>query len=199
MEKMEGIVMKNIQERAKEYADKHKAAEIIGKVYGYERIYNAEMAAYERGATDQKAIDDAELRELKSSWGEEAQVSHDIDMKSIEGRAREAYPAHEYSVLERVMKIGAYIRGAKKQKAIDEEVRLKKSDSMTKAEYDRETEFADWYLKNGKGTPTYSDAIEWSRKQTIDEVCEWMTNFKNGNGEFPLYDFVGNLRKSMEE
>ena len=120
-------------------------------------------------------------------------------MKSIEERAKEAYPAHEYSVLERVMKRGAYIRGAKEQQAIDEEVRLKKSDDMTKAEYDRETAFADWYLKNGKGTPTFSDAIEWSRKQTIDEVCEWMTNFKNGNGEFPSYDFVGNLRKSMEE
>ena len=93
----------------------------------------------------------------------------------------------------------SYIAGAKDQKAIEEEVRLKKSDGMTKAEYERETEFADWYLKNGKSTPTFSDAIEWSRKQTIDEVCEWMTNFKNGNGEFSLYDFVGNLRKSMEE
>ena len=98
-------------------------------------------------------------------------------MKSIEERAKEAYPAHEYSVLERVMKRGAYIRGAKEQQAIDEEVRLKKSDDMTEAEYDREAAFADWYLKNGKGTPTFSDAIEWSRKQTIDEVCEWLDNY----------------------
>ena len=66
----------------------------------------------------------------------------------------------------------SYIKGAKDQQAIDEEVRLKKSDDMTEAEYDRETAFADWYLKNGKGTPTYSDAIEWSRKQTINEACE---------------------------
>ncbi len=36
-------------------------------------------------------------------------------------------------------------------------------------------------------------------KDAMDFVCEWMTNFKNGNGEFPLYDFVGNLRKAMEE
>ena len=93
----------------------------------------------------------------------------------------------------------AYIAGATEQQAIDEEVRLKKSDDMTKAEYDRETAFADWYLKNGKGTPTCSDAIEWSRKQTIDEVCEWMMNFKNAAGEFPLYDYVGNVRKTMEE
>ena len=66
----------------------------------------------------------------------------------------------------------AYIAGAKEQKAIDEEVRLKKSDSMTQAEYDREVAFADWYNKNGKGTPTYSDAIEWARKEVINKACE---------------------------
>ena len=137
MEKMEGIIMKNIQERAREYADRHKAAEIIGKVYGYERIYNAEMAAYERGATDQKAI--------------------------------------------------------------DEEVRLKKSDDMTKAKYDRETAFADWYLKNGKGTPTYSDAIEWARKQTIDEVCNWLNNNIIVGTEGNLDIFLRGLRKEMDE
>ena len=50
------------------------------------------------------------------------------------------------------------------QKAIDEEVRLKKCDDMTEAEYEREVAFAEWYHKNGKGTPTFSDAIEWARK-----------------------------------
>ena len=52
--------MKTIEERAREYADRHKATEInfgVGKVYGYERIYNAEMTAYERSAKEQKAID----------------------------------------------------------------------------------------------------------------------------------------------
>ena len=120
-------------------------------------------------------------------------------IKSIEERAKEAYPINEYSIIVGVMIRGAYIRGAKEQQAIDEEVRLKKSDDMTKAEYDRETAFADWYLKNGKGTPTYSDTIEWARKRTINEVCEWMMNFKNAAGQFPLYDYVGNFRKSMEE
>ena len=126
-------------------------------------------------------------------------------MKSIEERAKE-YASKQgdialstlYNAVFAIIN-NAYIAGAVEQKIIDEEVRLKKSDDMTEAEYDRETAFADWYFKNGKSTPTFSDAIEWARKQTIDEVCEWMTNFKNGNGEFPLYDFVGNLRKSMEE
>ena len=91
-------------------------------------------------------------------------------MKTIEERAEE-YVKEQWDELTAKE---AYIAGAKEQQAIDEEVRLKKSDDMTEAEYDRETAFADWYLKNGKGTPTYSDAIEWSRKQTIDEVCDWL-------------------------
>ena len=124
-------------------------------------------------------------------------------IKSIEERAKEAYPAHEYSVLERVMKIGAYIRGAKEQQAIDEEVRLKKSDDMTKAEYDREVAFADWYLQNGKSTPTFSDAIEWSRKQTIDEVCNWLGNYLVVEHEIltkaGCENVINELRKALEE
>lgn len=52
--------MKSIEERAREYAGVHKATEFnyfgVGQVYGYERIYNAEITAYERGAKEQKAI-----------------------------------------------------------------------------------------------------------------------------------------------
>ena len=91
-------------------------------------------------------------------------------MKTIEQRAKE-YAKEQWDELTAKK---AYIAGAKEQQAIDEEVRLKKSDDMTEAEYDRETAFADWYLKNGKGTPTFSDAIEWARKQTIDDVCDWL-------------------------
>ena len=73
--------------------------------------------------------------------------------------------------------ITAYERGAKEQKAIDEEVRLKKCDDMAKAEYEREVAFAEWYHKNGKGTPTFSDAIEWARKEVIEKACEWLGNY----------------------
>ena len=66
----------------------------------------------------------------------------------------------------------AYVAGATEQKAIDEEVRLKKIDDMTKAEYEREVAFAEWYHQNGKGTPTFSDAIEWARRELIDNACE---------------------------
>ena len=122
-----------------------------------------------------------------------------IIMKSIVERAREAYPINECPITVGAMIRDAYIRGAKEQQAIDEEVRLKKSDDMTNAEYDRETAFADWYLQNRKGTPTYSDAIEWSRKQTIDEVCNWFkTNVKWMSNQL-MSILMYELRKAMEE
>ena len=97
-------------------------------------------------------------------------------MKNIEERA-EAYVGHPEEIDEftsETIKRDAYIRGAKEQKAIDEEVRLKKSDDMTIDEYNREVAFANWYLKNGKGTPTYSDAIEWARKDLVENAFRWL-------------------------
>ena len=135
---MEGIVIKNIKERAREYADRHKAAEIIGKVYGYERIYNAEMTAYEKGATDQKAIEEA--------------------------------------------------------------VTITKYDAMTKKQLDREECFTTWYFQNAKGAPTFSDAIEWARKQTIEDAksafnkaCGWLSTYTWYN------EVVEEFIKAMEE
>lgn len=133
-------------------------------------------------------------------------------MKTIEERARE-YSKGRWDELTAKE---AYISGATDQKAIDEEVRLKKSDDMTEAEYDRETAFAGWYLKNGKGTPTYSDAIEWARKQTINEACELiekalqkLTTYKDKDNftenEFKIITASRNpnwlikFRKEMEE
>lgn len=120
-------------------------------------------------------------------------------MKSIKERAKLA--SEDYACDDRYSAgfFTGYVEGATKQKAIDEEVRLKKSDDMTEAEYDRETAFADWYLKNGKGTPTFSDAIEWSRKQTIDEVCDWFKNYMAfGTGE-TVNNLITLLRKALEE
>ena len=104
-------------------------------------------------------------------------------MKTIEQRAEEYAPntitSHIFKssplkgLIVRILR-DAYIAGAKEQQAIDEEVRLKKSDDMTKAEYDREVAFADWYLQNGKSTPTFSDAIEWARKDVISKACDWL-------------------------
>ena len=112
-------------------------------------------------------------------------------MKTIEERAKEYAPDPFLAALERK----AYIAGATEQKDIDEEVRLKKSDSMTQAEYDREVAFADWYLKNGKGTPTYSDAIEWARKEVINKACELLKSVGVLTDDDSIMGFI----KAMEE
>ena len=124
-------------------------------------------------------------------------------MKTIEERAR-LNLQYEKDFLGRNlsddMVCRAYIKGATEQKAIDEEIRLKKCDDMTKVEYEREVAFADWYNKNGKGTPTYSDAIEWARKKLLEETCEWLKeNIECGVHPQSVYGFVDKFRKAMEE
>ena len=129
-------------------------------------------------------------------------------MKTLEERAKE-YSLKDfdgyYTGREKAVEEG-YIAGAKEQKAIDEEVRLKKCDDMTEAEYNRETAFVDWYLENGKGMPAYSDAIEWARKDLLDKACEWIKeNFEDyvdvEVSSYYIYDkqFVEDFRKAMEE
>ena len=123
-------------------------------------------------------------------------------MKRIEERAKEyaskkadiSLSAVYNEALARIYEEG-YIAGSKEQKAIDEEVRLKKSDSMTQAEYDREVAFADWYNKNGKGTPTYSDAIEWARKEVINKACKLLKAIGVLTDDDSIMGFI----KAMEE
>lgn len=97
-------------------------------------------------------------------------------MKTIEERAIQASEGYDDQAYSAGLYMG-YKEGAKEQKAIDEEVRLKKCDDMTEAEYNRETAFVDWYLENGKGMPAYSDAIEWARKEVINKACEWFGTY----------------------
>ena len=138
-------------------------------------------------------------------------------MKTIEEKAKEyvpnvidpnyvELPARGGEFFLRALR-DAYIAGAKEQKAIDEEVRLKKCDDMTEAEYNHETAFVDWYLENGKGMPSYSDAIEWARKEVIEKACEWLGNYlmEIGYPDDWLRDSLNiksgkeRFRKAMEE
>ena len=130
-------------------------------------------------------------------------------MKTIEERAKEyvpnvidpnyvELPARGGGFFLRALR-DAYIAGAKEQKAIDEEVRLKKCDDMTEAEYNHETAFVDWYLENGKGMPAYSDAIEWARKEVIEKAIEWFKHQKEEIGISWFDDYEIRFRKAMEE
>lgn len=64
--------------------------------------------------------------------------------------------------------------------------------SYTLAVFDELDDFSDV-------TQAYIDGAEWMQEIMIEKACEWMMNFKNAAGEFPLYDYVGNFRKAMEE
>ena len=130
-------------------------------------------------------------------------------MKTIEERAKEyvpnvidpnyvELPARGGEFFLRALR-DAYIAGAKEQKAIDEEVRLKKCDDMTEAEYNHETAFVDWYLENGKGMPAYSDAIEWARKEVIEKAIEWFKHQKEEIGISWFDDYEIRFRKAIEE
>lgn len=130
-------------------------------------------------------------------------------MKTIEERAKE-YASKKADIslspiyneaLASIYEEG-YMAGASEQKAIDEAVRLKKCDDMTQAEYDREVAFADWYHQNGKGTPTYSDAIEWARKVLLDDVCNELSNYfafeHEAMSEAGCDAFLHKLRNKLE-
>ena len=182
--------MKTIEERAEKWG------EYIAERTPYDVV--TAKYSYIAGANSQIEIDDAELLKLKAKW----EINH--DMKSIKERAKEYSKDHWNELTAKE----AYIAGATDQKAIDEKVRLKKSDDMTKAEYDREVAFADWYFKNGKGAPTYSDAIEWARKDVISKACDWL-HLNLPNIEYTIKEpkplrvsrglLIDELKKALEE
>ena len=43
------------------------------------------------------------------------------------------------------------------------------------------------------------DAYMNGAADMLERVLDFMRTFQNGNGEFPLYDYIGNVRKAMEE
>lgn len=43
------------------------------------------------------------------------------------------------------------------------------------------------------------DAYRNGAQDMLERVLDFMRNFKNGEGNYPLYDYIGNVRKAMEE
>ena len=101
-------------------------------------------------------------------------------MKTIEERAKECtYRRADVLVgttLASIFEKG-YIAGATEQKTIDEGIRLKKCDNMTKEELERETAFLEQYVDEKDNIPSFSDAIEWARKKVIKEANDWFSNY----------------------
>ncbi len=40
---------------------------------------------------------------------------------------------------------------------------------------------------------------ERTKREMIEKAAEWMRNFKDGQGNFPLYDYVGNFKQAMRD
>ena len=101
-------------------------------------------------------------------------------MKTIEERAKECtYRRADVLVgttLASIFEKG-YIAGATEQKTIDEGIRLKKCNNMTKGELERETTFLEQYVDEKGNMPSFSDAIEWARKKAIKEANDWFSNY----------------------
>ena len=101
-------------------------------------------------------------------------------MKTIEERAKECtYRRADVLIgttLASIFEKG-YIAGATEQKTIDEGIRLKKCDNMTKGELERETAFLEQYVDEKDNIPSFSDAIEWARKEVIEEANDWFSNY----------------------
>ena len=70
--------MKTIEERALEYANE------LG-IDSNTDYFDYCQQDYIAGATDQKDIDDTELRNLRSSWEKEAQINHNDENNSKQG------------------------------------------------------------------------------------------------------------------
>ena len=66
--------MKTIEERAKEYVERHRSVEACYFTPAGSYSYHAERVAYEVGATEQKAIDDKEIKKLTSIMEHSASV-----------------------------------------------------------------------------------------------------------------------------
>lgn len=133
-------------------------------------------------------------------------------METVEERATE-YAERNFSQTDTSIQLAAgagyqagYKAGASIQRIIEQEVRLKKSEDVTQGEYDRQNSFfMGWCFKKRKEIPTYSDAIEWARKTTIDKACEWMKEqvyqeYGGGPLERLIPDTrIEEFRKAMEE
>ena len=120
-------------------------------------------------------------------------------MKTIKKRAESFAKGYKNKDLSYGLYTG-YIVGAETQRNYDENLRTKKREAMTHAEYNRECAFIDWCFDNNEGTITHSDAIEWARKDLLDKACKWLEE-RDQCGVPPqrAYGFAEEFRKAMED
>ena len=197
---MEGE-MQTIEQRAEEYVPNTITAHIFKSSPLKGLIVRILRDAYIAGANEQKEIDDAKLLKLKSSWEKEAQVGHNIDMKSIKERAKLASEDYACDDMYSAGVFTGYVEGATKQKAIDDALLLK-----LKSSWEEEAQINHNDESNYK--QGYHDAVEkacdWLKKElqylAMDELKD---NFYKNKFKVILKsqvpDWLRDFRKAMEE
>ena len=79
-----------------------------------------------------------------------------------------------------------------------EENRLKHAQALSDAEGKREMEYVGQFINKHHRIPTYSDAIEDTRKAMISKACKWI-EYYNNNGGCLFDDWKNDFQKAMEE
>lgn len=83
--------------------------------------------------------------------------------------------------------------------------RLEHCEHLTKEEYERESKFAVEFLKEHNRQPTFSDAIEWERKELIKKIIKFLNanqgnlNYIDEEGNLYSDGFIVGLIKHLEE
>lgn len=119
-----------------------------------------------------------------------------------EGRPNE--PEGEYSFEELALKLAEYNYKSGIHDGYEyaleefENNRLKACESQTEAESERELNFAIKFFEEHHRQPTFSDAIEVTRKQMIEKACKWIEYYNNNRGS--LFDgWKDDFVKAMEK
>ena len=120
----------------------------------------------------------------------------DYDLEKAANEYANSIPQHEHN---KVFSIVDFKAGANWRYEQFEKNRLSACDNMTKEEAEREQEFTTDFIEKNNRIPTYSDAIEYGRKQMIDKAVEWLKEQEEMVGISFQDDFIERFKQAMEE
>lgn len=65
--------------------------------------------------------------------------------------------------------------------------------------YENYIDYVDAWGEHDSDFHEIKDAYVDGAEYMLQRVLTFMRTFQNGSGEFPLYDYIGNVNKAMEE
>lgn len=160
---------------------------------------------------EKPCADKYEHRKRSKKNKDERLMEVNMNKEKIKEKAIEEYLLNANSVLAQSIcgqQRLAFYKGAEWMQEQYESNRLKHCDNITREEFDRESEFVEWFFSQGfDRQPTFSDAIEWERTLMIDESCrileEELSSYHTLDDEelalVCIEDFVKLFKLNLEE